>query len=206
MTTKARISDTSRILFNRLGIDNVSARMICTELNISLGNFSYHYPDKNKIIHDLFHNMVGENHSVLGSLAGNEISILTYLESHKLLFMIQEKYKFFYLNLFEILTHNQEIKESYLDNSKAERKMAKQLLELYVTKGVLRKGIKEDTVDRLINVGQILNNSWLVDAELLYKGNQKKKLSYYMSICCGLMEPHLTEAALKEYNDYFTNL
>ncbi len=206
MTTKDKILDTSRILFNRLGIDNVSTRMICTELGISLGNFSYHYPDKNKIIHNLFHNMVAENHSVLGSLVGSELSILTYLESHKLLFMIQEKYKFFYLNLFEILTHNQEIKESYLDNSKAERKMAKRLLQLYATKGVLKKSIKEDNYDRLINVGQILNNSWLVDAELLYKGNQKKKLNYYMSICCGLLEPHLTENSLKEYHDYFKNL
>lgn len=184
----------------------VSARSICTALNISPGNFSYHYPNKNKIISDLFDNMLAENHSVLNSMAGNTISILTYLEAHKQLFIIQEKYKFFYLNMFEILTHNQDIRERYFSNSKEEKKMAKELLHLYTKKRILKNGIKEEHYDRLINVGQILNNSWVVDAELLYKGNQKKKLNYYMGICCGLLEPYLTDGALKEYNDYFNSL
>jgi hypothetical protein len=122
--------------------------------------------------------MVTENHSVLNTMAGNEINILTYLEAHKQLFIIQEKYKFFYLNMFEILTHNQDIREKYLNNSKEERKMAKDLLHLYATKNILKNNIKEEHYERLINVGQILNNSWLVDAELLYKGNQKKNLRY----------------------------
>jgi AcrR family transcriptional regulator len=206
MTTKEKILDTSRILFNKVGIDNVSARAICEELNISPGNFSYHYPNKNKIISDLFQSMVAENYSVFESMAANDVSITAYLDGHKQLFMIQEKYKFFYLNLFEILTHNGDIREIYQRNAKAERKMATELLHLFSNKGVLKKGIKEEHYERLINVGRILTNSWLVDAELLYKGNQKKKLAHYLTICCGLLEPYLTETSLKQYNDYFNSL
>src|SRR3989337_4100978 len=135
MTTKDRILDTSRILFNKVGIDSVSARTICAELNISLVNFSTHYPNKNKIISDLFQSMLGDKHLVLRSMAGSEVAIVTYLEAHKQLFMIQEKYKFFYLNLFEILTHNQDIKQRYLSNSKAERAMATKLLHFYSNNG-----------------------------------------------------------------------
>ena len=206
MGTREKILNTSRILFNKLGIDNVSARIICGELKISLGNFSYHFPNKSKIISDLFQNMILENHTVLESLGGNEISIVAYLDAHRQLFLIQEKYRFFFLNLFEILTHHQDIRESYLSNSRAEKKMAKDRLYLYASEGVLKKGIKEEVYDRLISVGQILNNSWLVDAEFLYKGNQKKKLNYYMGICCGLLEPHLTDASRKQYNEYFNSL
>lgn len=206
MTTKDRILDAARLLFNKNGLDKVSARTICTELNISPGNFSYHFPDKNKIILDLFEMMVAESHSVLAAIPRDEVSIILYLESHKQLFLIQDKYKFFYLNLFEIITHNEEIKASYLNNSKIERKIAQELLTLYVSRGILKKGIKEPQFERMINVGQILNNSWLIDAEILFRGDQKGKLRYYMSICCGLLEPYLTEASRNEYDNYFRNL
>jgi len=84
--------------------------------------------------------------------------------------------------------------------------MAKDLLKLYSAKGILKKGITGGQCERLIAVGHILNNSWPVDAEILYKGNQKKKLRYYMSICCGLLEPYLTEKAAREYDQFFSNL
>ncbi|MFZ6014115.1 MAG: TetR/AcrR family transcriptional regulator [Bacteroidota bacterium] len=204
MTTQEKILEAARVLLNSVGIDNVSARTISAELNISPGNFTYYYTNKNQVIADLYKQMKLESQSVLASLTGNEIGILTYLEAHKRLFLIQEKYKFFYLNMFEILTNNPEVKERYLNESKSDRKMARELLKVYVDKGILKRGIGEEQFERLINVGQILNNSWLVDAEVLYKGNQKKKLSYYMSICCGLLEPFLTEDALKQYHRFFT--
>lgn len=206
MTTQEKILEAARVLLNSVGIDNVSARTISAELNISPGNFTYYYTNKNQVIADLYKQMKLESQSVLAAMAGNEISVLTYLEAHKKLFLIQEKFKFFYLNLFEILTNNLEVKEHYLSEAKTERKMAHELLRVYVNKGILKRGIGEEQFERLVNVGQILNNSWLVDAEVLYKGNQKKKLAYYMSICCGLLEPYLSDKAAKEYNQFFTNL
>src|SRR3990170_1737651 len=184
MNTKERILEAARELFNKVGIDNVSARTICSELNISPGNFTYYYSNKNEIIADLYQHMTIESRLILDSMAGNDLSILTYLEAHRQMFLIQETYKFFYLNLFEILTNNQELKQRYISQSKQERKMAKELLQLYSAKGILKKGLTDAQCERLIAVGQILNNSWPVDAEILYKGNQKKKFRHYMSICC----------------------
>ena len=89
---------------------------------------------------------------------------------------------------------------------RSEREMASELLNLYVSKGVLKKGISVDHFERMLNVGQILNNAWLVDAEIQFKNNKKGQLAYYMKICCGILEPHLTEPSLKEYNGYFKNL
>jgi AcrR family transcriptional regulator len=206
VTTQDKIQETSRQLFNTIGIDNVSARTICKELNISPGNFTYYYSNKNQIIADLFQEMTKENQSVLGAMAEREVNILTYLEAHKQLFLIQDKYKFFYLNQFEILTNNPRVKELYLSQAKVELKMAKDLLLLYVSKDVLIKGIREEQFERMINEGRILNNSWLVDAEILYRGNEKKKMKYYMSICCGLLEPYLTKMAKKQYDGFFMSI
>jgi AcrR family transcriptional regulator len=206
MSTKDRILEAARDLFNTTGIDNVSTRTICDRLKISPGNFTYYYTNKNQIVADLYASMREECKVTFAAIAGSNPGILTYLEMHQKLFQIQDNYKFLYLNLFEIVTNNPEIKEAYLLESKLEHKAAIEMLRYYAEKNVLKKGISDEEYEKFVNVGQILNNAWLVDAEVFYKGNQKKKMSYYMGICCGLLEPYLTEKAAKEYRDFFKNL
>ena len=203
---KDRILDASLHLFNRQGIDKVSARNICTQIGISPGNFSYHYPDKDLIVADLFDMMVREAETALTAAASNDVTILTYLGAHKQLFLIQNKFKFFYLNLFEILNRFPTIRSQFRKKTKAEAELAHNLIQVYMNRGVLREDIPEDQVKRLITVGQILNNAWLMDAEVQFTGNEKKKLRYYMAVCCGLLEPYLNQPSLAAYNDYFANL
>lgn len=206
MKTNEKILDASRKLFNTKGLANVSVRDICTELGISVGNFSYHFPNKDTIVVSLYKSMLSELKEVLETIPRDKVSIILYLESHKQLFLIQLKYKFVYLNLFEIITNHPEIKSIYLKNISFERKMGEELFNHYVSKGVIKSGISKSQFERILNVGQIINNSWVIDAEIVFTGNKKQQLSYYMSICCGLLEPYLTEGSLTEYNEYFKTL
>jgi len=206
MSTKDRILDAARDLLNRVGMDNVSTRTICSELNMSPGNFTYYYSNKNQVISDLYDKMRLEIQTALTPITEKPPGIPTYLQIHQQLFLIQQKYKFFYLNLFEILTGDPDLRARYLASAKTERKTAIALLRFYMQHGVFRKGMRESDYERLVNVGQVLNNAWLVDAEILYKGNQKKKMAYYMHICCGLLEPFLTEKSAVEYREFFKSL
>lgn len=206
MKTSEKILDVARKLFNTKGLAKVSVRDICAELGISAGNFSYHFPTKDTIVVSLYQSMLSELVRVLETIPRDKVSIVLYLESHKHLFQIQLKYKFIYLNLFEIATNHPEIKATYLKNIGYERKMAKELFDVYVAKGVIKKGISSSQFERILNVGQIINNSWVIDAEIVFTGNKKQQLNYYMSICCGLLEPYLTEGSLKEYKNYFAKL
>lgn len=206
MSTKDRILEAACELFNTIGIDNVSTRTICDKLKISPGNFTYYYTNKNQVVADLYAGLRAENQAILSAMTGSAPGILTYLETHQKLFAIQEKYKFFFLNLFEILTTNPDLKNDYLRESRLEGKMAIEMLRFYSQQGVLKKGISEAEYERLVSVGQILNNAWLVDAEILYKGNRTGKMKYYMNICCGLLESFLSVKAAKEYQQFFQNL
>lgn len=209
MTLREKILEASRELFNAEGIKRVTVRDICNRLKISPGSFSYHFPDKEKkekIVTELYKMMLSEIMELVSAIPRNKASVIYFLESHKQLFIVQKKYKFFYLNLFEILNSYAEIKSIYLQNIQLERQMAKQLLELYVQQGVLKEGIAARQFDRLVNVGQMLNNSWAIDAELHKQRTGKEQLVYYMNICCGLLEPYLTEQSLKEYRAYFDSL
>lgn len=203
MNTKDKILSTARILYNEKGLNNVTARMICEKLGISLGSYSYHYPDKKIIIISLYQELQKELQNMYLIVKSEKPSILTYLETHHKLFNIQSKYKFFYLNLFEILSNYKTIKTHFSNNTINERILAEQMLEYYIEKGILSKNLNKKNIQRIINVGQILNNFWAIDSEI--KSNQKIELPYYMEICCGLLEPYLEPESLNKYKEYFKN-
>lgn len=204
MDTKNKILSEARTLYNNKGLNNVTARVICESLNISLGSFSYHFPDKKMIINSLYQKLQKELQNMYSIVQNENPSIITYLETHKELFKIQTKYKFFYLNLFEILSNYPEIKTDYRQNTSNERILAKKMLEYYIQKGILIKRLNKDDIERIINVGQILNNFWTIDAEI--SSNKNIELPYYMEICCGLLEPYLENSSLIKYKKYFKEL
>ena len=185
-------------------MQNVTARVISQSLNISLGSFSYHFPDKRIIVKSLYHNLQTELQNMYSSMRNEPASITTYLETHKQLFKIQSKYKFFYLNLFEILLNNEELKEDFSRKTTEERVLARQMLEYYRQQGILSKTMTKTNIERIINVGQILNNFWALDANLSL--NKNLGLPYYMEICCGLLEPYLENSSLLKYKEYFKQL
>ncbi len=206
MGTKERILDASRKLFNENGLANVSVRDICNDIGISAGNFNYHFPDKDIVVECLYTEMLQKTEQTLGQMTNSEVSIVTHLHTHKELCKIQQAYKFVYLNMFQLVTQYPKIKSIYVKNIQRERKLAAQIFSMYVAKGVIKKSVTSEQFERILNVGQIINNTWLVDAEILYNGNKKMQLKYYMLICCGLLEPYLTESSLKEYHAYFNNM
>jgi len=203
---KQKILNQARKLYNQHGLSSVTARMICDQLKISLGSFSYHFPDKKNILKGLYLEMLNEIQQVYTSMQTNEPTISTYLESHKALFLLQEKYKFYYLNLFEILTNNAEIRQIHEQRRADEINMARQVFSYYVNTGIIKESISESQIDRLINVGMILNNFWPIDSEVSPKKEQKERLVYYMKICCGLLEPYLQPVSLRAYHNYFSFL
>lgn len=59
--TKTKIIESSSILFNKNGYTKVSMRDIASEVGISVGNLTYHYPKKS----DLIKSVIKNQHSTL---------------------------------------------------------------------------------------------------------------------------------------------
>lgn len=206
MGNRQRILDAALHLFNEKGIEQVSVRDICDDIGISPGNFSYHFPDKSQVaveLHGLLTQEIGE---AVAEMPKDKASVYFFLETHRRIFFVQEKYRFFYLNLFEIWTHFPAVRESYRQQYQMEKTLAGQFFELYKAQGVLAASTTEATYKRIIDVGMILNNFWLVDAELNEFPDTKSKLIHYMQLCCGRLEPYLTETSRTEYEAYFLKL
>ncbi|MEM7368604.1 MAG: TetR/AcrR family transcriptional regulator [Bacteroidota bacterium] len=211
MKTRDRILDAARILYNQHGIGNVSIQDICDMVKISKGNFWYHfqnkeYGSKKVIVLELYQTMMEEMGALIETIPRNRASILYFLETHQQLFLVQSKYKFFFLNLFDILTNHEEVKKRYQSYRQMGEKLAHELLKLYIDKGVLTTKLRPREVDRLLSIGQILDSFWAIDAEIFFQGNEKQRLVHYLQVCCGLLVPYLTPAAQKEYHQFFENL
>ena len=206
MNNRDRIIEAALQLFNQRGVRNVTVRDICRELEISPGNFNYHFPGKELIIKSLYERLNEEIDTAISNIPLNQTSVRYFLETHRQIFFIQHKYKFFYLNLFEILTNFPEIKKTFQQRYQLEKQMARFFMELYVEKGVLLPNSEANTFDRIINTGLILNNAWLMDAEINFSANMQEKLLHYMQLCCGRLEPLLSEAAKEEYFKYFEDI
>ncbi len=203
MKTRDRILAKAHELFNKNGIGKVSVRSICEELGISLGNFTYHFPDKQKIVVELFFKMVVEMETAKGSITVRKEKITYLLEYHKAVFKIQNRYKFFFLNTFELINNSSEIKSAYGEHLQKEKRWMKALLEAYSQNGVLQPIKDLRFVDKLINVNGMVNSFWIIDAELHFDGSEKKKLLHYLELCCSIIEPYLTKPALEEYQSFF---
>lgn len=204
MNNQRRILNIARELFNQRGIKPVTARVICSELSISPGSFSYHFPDRKTLVRTLFQEMNEEMKQVMNDLPNDKASILFYLETHRLIFLVQQRYRFFFINLAEILREFPEIKSQYQQQCRQENLMARQMTEFYIAEGVLSQNMAEDDITRLINIGQILNRFWALDAEI--HPIRENLILHYMTICCGMLEPYLSPNSLQAYHQYFREM
>lgn len=206
MKTRDKILKKAQQLFNKNGVGSVTVRNICNELNISLGNFTYYFPDKQQIIVELYLGMIAALEEIDKKINVSRETISYLLEYHRQTFVIETDFRFFYLNTFEILNSNPAIREAYLQHVQNEKKRMKQLLNIYVKNGVLMNDMSEQLIDKIINLSLIIGSFWMIDAEVQYKGKEKQKLVHYLELCCSIIEAHLTKNALAEYDSFFKEL
>ena len=200
---KKRILETARKLFNTNGIKPVTARMICSELSISPGSFSYHYPNKDVIIETLSSELLADYDQLFSELQGEDVSISDFLKILEELFNLQHRSRFFYLNLFEIITQHQTTKEAY----KIHIKRNNDIIQVMLTKFQQSKKIKKDTPSKdIYNLGQLfqmLLNHWLTNSEINEIDTKKEKIRHHLKTSAPLITPYLTKEGLKEYKSYF---
>ncbi len=206
MKTSEKILVTAQSLFNKEGLANVSVRDICESIGISVGNFTYHFPNRDQLMIQLYNHMIAKLEEAPKLVEAPQNSILFFLQYHHYIFKVQSKYKFFYLNTFELLKNHPEIKKAYLKHIKREKEFIEELMQRNIEAGVFEKTMTDDVAKKIIRVGQIVNIAWITDAEISFKGNQKSMLKHYLELCCSIIEPYLTPSAREEYEKFFLQL
>ena len=201
--SKIEILNTSRTLFNQRGLTAVTVRIISAELKISPGSFSYHFPDKRRIITELYRTMASEMQECMKSLDNEKIGITTFLSTFEKFAFVQLKYKFFFLNLFDILSDFPAIKQLHLKALTRERAQSKELFTTYKRNGVFTDAATEKELKSILRLSQILFAYWVIDAELKNFESERQKVRFYAQVCSAPIQPFLSENSKTEYQDYF---
>lgn len=209
MHTKDKILKTSLDLFNKNGIDKVSIREIAREMNISDGNLRYHFPKqnaKNAIIYRLYEKMMEEMEKVMSPPPGVQITIHYELVKMRERFQIQNKYKFFFLNLVDICRDIEPIRQNFLQRTLTFQMNFKLSSDSLFEGGYLKIDNYEELEEKGMHYFSIFNmlcNFWATDANMRGDLVSEDVVEYYFRISCSLIKPLLSEKGLEEYFAFF---
>lgn len=110
--TKQKIIDAAVTCFNRDGIANVRLQHIADQANVSVGNMTYHYRNKESVVQAVWEQLVQKQRDLLA-----EFRIVPLFEDMERLmsssFALQQEYRFFYLDTLEIVRAHPDIQTMY---------------------------------------------------------------------------------------------
>ena len=197
MTTKERILKAALKLFNKYGINRITVRHIAKELKMSHGNLCYHFPNTNTIIAALYENLVEQFNVILDSLEPNENAFEALTQSMYKIFDLVNKYKFLFLHFVEIGRRIPSIKRRHFELIEMRKIQIRQFTKIFQNEGYYRKDLPDSQYEWLITQIFIYGDFWLSSSELLYQGNQKDKVNFYLQGYMALFIPYLTEKGKK---------
>ena len=100
-STKDKIIEHSIKLFNQYGYNNVSLHQIAEALQVSSGNLTYHYPKKAALMEAVYNVFVNDLLGLQASI-GVSSTIEDMLIELDEFIKIQNRYRFFYVDLLDI--------------------------------------------------------------------------------------------------------
>lgn len=115
MKTRDKIVHAALELFNQHGERNITTNHIADHIEISPGNLYYHFRNKQEIVREIFALYSAELLERFTPIQGSQESLTmlkSYLDS---IFTLMWKYRFFYANLPEILSRDEQLHEQYID-------------------------------------------------------------------------------------------
>ncbi|PFG55073.1 TetR family transcriptional regulator [Vibrio sp. ES.051] len=115
MKTRDKIVYAALELFNQHGERNITTNHIAEHIEISPGNLYYHFRNKQEIVREIFALYSAELLERFAPIQGSQESLTmlkSYLDS---IFTLMWKYRFFYANLPEILSRDEQLHEQYID-------------------------------------------------------------------------------------------
>ncbi|PSW04912.1 TetR/AcrR family transcriptional regulator [Photobacterium lipolyticum] len=159
MKTRDKIIQAALELFNESGEPNVTTNHIAAHLGISPGNLYYHFRNKEEIIHCIFDEYARDlsiRFQPQAEFDATAESLLGYLDA---VFMLMWRYRFFYANLPDILSRDEELQRKYLQAQEELHSNIMVLMNSFKDSGLL--DLDENELLSLANTLKLVASSWI---------------------------------------------
>ena len=200
MISKSDILACAQKLFNEKGYDYVSMREIAGNLNISVGNLTYHYKKKE----DIFRSLLMENKLLSSNIEINSFDGLNTLFDEMLNSLISNR--FFFIN-DKLSSIDNKFADTNIRHISAQKQQLINAVEKLQSLGLFRKHIGREIINSLISVIMLSHLEWCRELgdTTCYPSMSKER---FLKMHWELMMPYLSEEGVKvlENSDFFKQL
>lgn len=206
-STKEKIVQTAIKIFNEKGFKNATSRDLAEAMGISRGNLSYHYKSKADLIMDVYKHIFEANEISL--LPSGLVGLSHFNEVFKLLIDFQDRYRFFFLDIIEILRDYPEIGTLYRERAQRRMAQGRALINYYIGSGLFHPEPLPGLYDQLTNTVATVRVFWLNQAwikEGCVDGRVPMNKKNALEAIWALHYPHLTEKGKEEYFEIIKNV
>ncbi len=199
MSTKQKILDKSKEIFNAKGIQTTTLRQIALALDMSQGNLNYHFKTKQDIIDDLYFALVDQINAEMAKMT-QDFSLLStlYRTAEKSMYVFYE-YRFFLRDLYLIFRESVKIKEHYLNLQNLRKVQFENLFATMIEKEVIRKEEFPNEYERLYERMTIIGDNWINAAELFKEKGEHPPVKHYQDLLFEMIYAYLTHKGKEQY-------
>ncbi|CAH1530290.1 Transcriptional regulator, TetR family [Vibrio owensii] len=159
MKTRDKIVYAALELFNQHGERNITTNHIADYIEISPGNLYYHFRNKQEIVREIFALYSAELLERFTPIQGSQESLTmlkSYLDS---IFTLMWKYRFFYANLPEILSRDEQLHDEYIDVQEKLQANLIAIMQEFVSLKLLN--VDQEQLKSLVCTLHLIACSWL---------------------------------------------
>src|ERR1700739_3483182 len=200
MNTKNSIKQKALELFNKKGMLNVTLRDVAASLEKSYGNITYHYKTKERVIEELYADMVEELKVVSGRIlaAGNVFESIMTAPAYT--FDLSVKYLFLFKDFVEIKRTYPKIAKKVDESNPLRKTQLKQALMVLQHQKILRDDLNDEDLDYLMELSGAIRTFFFLNLSMndLKKNDLKGSYIKYVN---KLIEPYLTIQGREKYKN-----
>ncbi|MEM7659226.1 MAG: TetR/AcrR family transcriptional regulator [Bacteroidota bacterium] len=203
METRTKILEMARLMFNEQGASQVSSRHVSEALGISYGNLCYHFPKKDELILQLYHDMQAALDAEVAQLEAEIYQFDFMIKSLRQMLAVLLKYKFVSLELASLVRRFPLIAEHVRKQQQSRLFICRAIYAFLMQRGYLKAERFPGHYDLLSHNMIMILNSWIVDAELFYQGPEEGKIEYYLGLIYRFVSASLTRKGVEAFQKVY---
>ncbi len=199
LNTKDKIVNKAVMLFNKKGFAAVSLFEIAGELNITRGNLTYHFKNKDVLLETI----VNELWKALNEGRAKSMQFPSFENLHneaQRYYKIQKEYAFIFLD-YHVLNHKI-VKQQFRAFTRQQIEDSEATFALAISRGTMHKEPYEGMYHNLAFNIWMVSFYWLNQQMILGKKSDKDYNEGEMKMWSMLL-PHFTDKGLKGFREFF---
>lgn len=194
--TKQHIADKALLLFNDKGFVNVRLQHIADSAFVSVGHLAYHFKNKEDIILTLYKKLKKKQELLL-----IEFRVVPLFEDIDFLlrsiYLLQQQYRFFYLDTLEVLRAFPEIAEKHRQLLSFQRQQIQFMMEFNASRGSFIQPSYKEQFAELTHVFCMAMDNWM-SYQYINGNNEADEVTYYNDLWA-VLRVLFTDLGLPEF-------